>query len=243
MGIFFAEQEERDLAPVLRLMDGLGLSHRLAAICSCVLTDAQQRVAVRSRISRTPSTLQRPGPVRQPPAEKHLQRIAAPTTQQHLQATAQKPLLPGQQYYQEAVAAIGTKPEARQQRPSSSHRREQREVTRAHAPMEVSAEPPSATALAEAHADASEAELSQSFEQGCKLPRTQADWMVSAERYAIHCQSQCTDVLQLRRSQRLQEAVQRAAPSMQLPMPSNLRQMSMTQQLQAEVARAGKRAR
>ncbi|KAK9915180.1 hypothetical protein WJX75_005731 [Coccomyxa subellipsoidea] len=53
---------ERDLAPVLALMDGPGISHRLAALRACVWSDAQLRLAAHSRISRSPSPVisQRP---------------------------------------------------------------------------------------------------------------------------------------------------------------------------------------
>lgn len=108
-----AEQVERDLAPVLALMDGPGISHRLAALRACVWSDAQLRLAAHSRISRSPSPVisQRPVAVRPPVGAQHVQQAAAASaTQKQVHATVPKPLLSRVPYYQQAVAIDLTMP-------------------------------------------------------------------------------------------------------------------------------------
>lgn len=248
-----AEQVERDLAPVLALMDGPGISHRLAALRACVWSDAQLRLAAHSRISGSPSPVisQRPVAVRPPVGAQHVQHAAAASaTQKQVHATVPKPLLSRVPYYQQAVAIMDIKQERGQRGHSSNVRGEEMQLQRLRVPMEAPAEPPSAEASAEAHADAdaSEADLSHTFQQGCRLPRA------PASSHTSHEQSQCMSMQegQLRRSQRLQEVAERAVMSIESYMGEKqmpTKRLSLTQQLQAEVrrtsaiGRAAKRAR
>ncbi|BDA43102.1 hypothetical protein COCOBI_04-1130 [Coccomyxa sp. Obi] len=245
-------EEGRDLAPVLRLMDGPDISPRIAALVASIQADASHRVIVHNRRIREASAAQ--CRVVQMPMSGHQHGQPAATAptfkEQQQQQNASQLLLSRLRHLQQPATAAGLPSKHEHEGLHNNGRVPAQQAPGKHAFLEAAAAPPAAQATAEADADADAdadvpaADLSYSLEHGCKLPRfaassrTQYEQYDSAEMQPGHLR---------RRSDRLREAAVREADAAQRAgrfTQSSIaeRHMSyqhalLTQQLQAEAAR------
>ncbi len=198
-----AEQEERDLVPVLRLMDAPEISPRIAALVACIEADASQRVIVHNRRIR---------------GDRHIQpAVTGSLLKQQQQQDTSQPLLSRLGHLQQPATRASLPLKHQHRSLQNNWRVPAQQAPRKHANLEPAAAPPAAQASAEADADADadadvpDAHLYYSLDHDCKPPRfvarsrNQSEQDDSAQMQSGH----------LRRSDRLREAAVREAHAAQ----------------------------